>query len=166
MLLACHNGHDPCVRLLMSYMAPFPSDVSVYLASPLPDATRKWVAEAERWSSPLHFVDVNSCERTLSLLRGGADIHASRRSGLPTPLDVALAKGGDSASLVLRAGTPWSVGTHSLFPSQARRRAYELLMVGRLFASSRFEGQEQAFFDVWQFGVMPHAIVRTTASAE
>ena len=118
---------------------------------------RQWVGEAAKWSSPLHFVDVNSPARTTFLLRDGADIHARLGSGLPTPLDVALAKGGDSSSLILRASKPWSVGTHSLFPSQARRRAYDLLKIGLLFAASR---QKHAFFDVWQFLVMPHAIVR------
>ena len=160
LMFACERGHHQCVRLLMSYMAyhPFATHPecieTLFLTS---EEMRQWVGEAAKWSSPLHFVDVNSPARTTFLLRDGADIHARLGSGLPTPLDVALAKGGDSSSLILRASKPWSVGTHSLFPSQARRRAYDLLKIGLLFAASR---QKHAFFDVWQFLVMPHAIVR------
>ena len=123
------------------------------------EATRAWVEEAAQWSSPLHFVDVNPPERTLSLLREGADLYASFDTKTPTPLDVALAKGGDSASLILRASEPWCFDTHHLFPLPARRRAYGLFKVGRLLAASRFEGAEQAFRDVWDFHVMPRAIV-------
>ena len=164
LVLACEGGHHQCVRLLMSYMAYHPFAMypecieNLFVSS---EEMRQWVGEAAQWSSPLHFVDVNPPERTTSLLRDGANVHARLGNGLPTPLDVARAKGGDSASLILRASKPWGVGTHCLFPSQARRRAYELLKVGRMFAASRFEGHDQqAFFDVWQFGVMPHAIVR------
>ena len=156
------KGHDSVIRVLMSYMSPFPDRFHL---SRLPDATRTWVEEARRWSSPLHFVDVNPPDRTLSLLRNGADIHHASRVGFPTPLHLALAKGGDSASLVLRASQPWSFGTHFLFPGCARRRAYDLFKIGRLLAASRFDGEEHAFLDAWEFVVMPHAIVRDEGDA-
>ena len=44
-------------------------------------------------------------------------------------------------------------------------RAYDLFKIGLLFAASRFEGEEQAFLDVWEFGVRPHAIVRDEGEA-
>ena len=156
------KGHDSMIRVLMSYMSPFPDRFNL---SRLPDATRTWVEEARRWSSPLHFVDVNPPERTLSLPRNGADIHHASRFGFPTPLHLALAKGGDSASLVVRASHPWSFGTHFLFPDCARRRAYDLFKIGRLLAASRFDGEEHAFLDAWDFKVMPHAIVRDDGEA-
>ena len=156
------KGHDSAIRVLMSYMSPFPDRFNLSL---LPDATRTWVEEARMWSSPLHFVDVNPPDRTLSLLRNGADIHHASRVGFPTPLHLALAKGGDSASLVLRASHPWSFGTHFLFPGCARRRAYDLFKIGRLLAASRFDGEEHAFLDAWDIVVMPHAIVRDEGEA-
>jgi hypothetical protein len=163
-MLACENGHDQCLRMLMAHMANHPFDdvdnVQPYSIEP-PETARKWVDEAKNWSSPLHFVDVNPPYRTLSLLRDGANIHASFHDKGPTPLDIALSKGGESASLIIRASEPWSVDTHDLFPFAARRRAYELFKIGILIAASRFEGGEQGFRDVWEFGVMKHAVDRT-----
>ena len=163
---ACVNGNLQCLRLLMSYTAHhhFATDPERIQALPS-GAMQTWVEEAVKWSSPLHFVDVNPPERTLSLLRDGANINASFDARSPTPLDVALGRGGASASLILRAGYPWSFGTHFLFPLPARRRAYDLFKIGRLFAASRFAGEEQAFLDAWDFGVMPHAIARDEGEA-
>ena len=91
--------------------------------------------EALRWSSSLHFVGFNSYEWTRALLRCGADVHTRLGTGSPTPVDVARMTLGASSSLVLRASLPWSPETHDLFPLPARRRAADLLLVGRMLAS-------------------------------
>ena len=71
----------------------------------------------------------------------------------PTPVSLARAFGqSNSAQLVLAAAEPWSRRTHELFPLAARRRAAELLGVGRLLAAQpRFAGHAVAMIDVWVY---------------
>jgi serine/threonine-protein phosphatase 6 regulatory ankyrin repeat subunit B len=168
---ACKQGKEECIRLLMSYMAhehnrvPFDWEPQSLLMRRLSGSMREWVCTANNcWSTPLHFVCVNSPGRTRSLLRSGADILAARDGG-PTPLDLASREGegsdNESASLILRANEAWSSQTHDIFPSPSRRRAYEVFKIGILLSSSPlFRGEEQALRDVWRSFVMPYAITR------
>ena len=172
---ACKQGKEMCIRALMSYMAhehnlrPFDWEPRSLLMRRLSDPMRKWMLTAKRgWSTPLHFLCVNSPERTRSLLRSGADIFASRDGG-PTPLDLAREEEGkgsgneSAASLVLLANEAWSFRTHHLFPSPSRQRAYEVFNIGLLLSSSPlFRGEGQSLRDVWLFCVMPYAISRHT----
>ena len=158
----CCEADCRVIFVLLAHTPLCNGPLVVYLAAQagLPSRTRAWIVEALRWSTPLHFVDFNSYEWTRSLLRCGADVRASSGPGYPTPVDVARVTRGGSSSLVLRASLPWSPESHDLFPCPSRRRAVGLLLVGRLLASSRASGAEQAFVDVWDAIVMPLAVTR------
>ena len=69
---------------------------------------------------------------------------------------------GTTASLVFAAARPWSRQTHELFPTGARARAMELLLLGhRLSRESRFVGVEVSLLDAWMEIVLPHAVQRS-----
>ncbi len=131
-----------------------------------------WLAQSVEWTTALHHLDALAPERARTLLRDGADLHASPREGGPTPLGLARAAAargeapvGSAAWLVLSAAAPWSPETHELMPATARARACELLRLGYALARTRGasaeqRGDENALVDVWTAFVLPHAISR------
>jgi hypothetical protein len=67
------------------------------------------------------------------------------------------------ADLVLHAAEPWSPTTHHLFPSGARARAVDMMLIGCLLSrSTRFEAQANSLFDVWMDVLMPHVVLRSS----
>ena len=85
------------------------------------------------------------------------------RADAPTPLSLAerlraegSAPAGSAADLVLRAAEPWSPQTHHLFPSEARARAVELMLLGARFSRE----DRSAVGDVWMAFVVPYAVTR------
>ena len=130
-----------------------------------------WLVASRQWCTPLHHLSTIDATCARALLRNGADIHASAPNG-PTPLSLAKAMreqgsavDGSAAQLVIDAAQPWSVQTHSLFPSKARALAVELLWVGHLLSRQvRLEGPVAALLDVWMEMVVPSAVVRSQSS--
>ena len=76
------------------------------------------------------------------------------------------APAGSAPNLVLRAAELWSPQTHQLFPSEARARAVEHVLLGARFSrEDRFEKEDDpnaaiAMWDVWMGFVVPHAVTR------
>lgn len=112
--------------------------------------------------------------RVRFLLRAGADVHARAHPDAASPLDIAIgiaSRGGAdhstaarlrAADLVIAAAEPWSAANHTLFPAGARALAAVLVRIGHQLRNQRDEmrGHEQAFSDIWEAHVMPHAIER------
>lgn len=138
-----------------------------------------WLARTDEWSTPLHYVGLfpsrtaPSPERTLALLREGADICAARRPGAPSPLSLAKARQarfhssglqGTCVELVLLAARPWSRRTHHLFPRPARLLAGALLAIGReLAARGGPGGGFGPLLDIWEQFVIPMTVSREYA---
>ena len=133
MFLACNQGHTECAQLLSSFGARRGLWVGPFAGRTAEDTSRvnghdalaEWLGLSRTRWSPLHHLEVLSCERTRALLRGGADLHLRPNAGdTSSPLERAqqLAAGNAAASLVVRAAGPWSVASHDLFPSADRVR--------------------------------------------
>jgi hypothetical protein len=131
----------------------------------------------------LHLVDHLTAEQLARQLHSGADAHAlaTRRSGCFTPLERAhelLASHGparpgwsgcEAARLMIALHEPccWQAGwlsTHSAtLPSSMRRRAYELLRLGRLLGAMLSMASDgaagtAALADVWSVMIVPLAL--------
>jgi hypothetical protein len=127
-----------------------------------------WLTATADWISPLHHLTVVPPDRARALLRDGADVHASRAPGCPTPLSLALklegkkrASPGSTAHLVLLAAALWSPRNHILFPERDRARAVQLMCLGwQLSRSGAFEGHEASLTDIWRDFVLAHAVQR------
>ena len=125
---------------------------------------RAWLMRSRHWTTPLHHLATVGADRARALLRGGADLRAAAGGAdAPTPLSLAerlraegSAPAGSAADLVLRAAEPWSPQTHQLFPSEARARAVELMLLGARFSRE----DRSAIGDVWMAFVVPHAVAR------
>ena len=143
------------------------------------EAIREWLAGSRQWTMPLHHLATVGADRARALLRGGADLRAAAAGAdAPTPLSLAerlraegSAPAGSAADLVLRAAEPWSPQTHHLFPSEARARAVEAMLLGeQLSREARFEREDDpgaglALWDVWLPFVVPHAVERGSGEA-
>ena len=130
-------------------------------------------AKLEELITPLHWLEETPPERALDLLRDGADLHACRAPGGPTPHSLARAAAargeapdGSTAWHVLRAAEPWSPESHNYFPKAARDAAADLALLGRSLCRQRpcLAGHEMAMLDVWDAVVLPHAVTREAAA--
>lgn len=132
-----------------------------------------WLERSRDWTSALHHLELLTPEETLALLRAGADIHASVRSGSDnamTPLKLAQAMlstsadgaaGCAAAATVVQAAMPWRPASHHTFPLPARAQACELIRLGyKLSRSLEHSYRAQALLDVWVEYVMPLLIER------
>ena len=126
-----------------------------------------WLKQSVEWTTPLHYLAVISPQLAKQLLRDGADIYATIAPGTPSPVSIAhdmLAKGqaprGSAAWLVLCAAEPWSRATHELFPTETRRRVFELNLIGSLLARQHSKTSQGALLDIWADVVLPHALSR------
>ena len=118
-------------------------------------AVSTFLEQTQSWASPLHFMQFHSPARVTELLRGGAMPESGTRNG-PKAVDVATqlradgqAPEGSSAALICAAAAEWAPSNHHLFPSGARGRATELLLIGRRLAD-KFPRESGAFFDAWR----------------
>ena len=145
------------------------------------DELLAWLVRSRHWTTPLHHLATVGADRARALLRGGADLYAAdlhaadlHAAGVAAPSPFSLADDvrrtegspppNSAAGLVLRASEFWSPQTHHLFPSEARARAVQLMLLGtRLSRESRFDdihGSAMGMWDVWMAYVVPHAVER------
>jgi ankyrin repeat protein len=165
---ACSHGCVDCAQLLSSYGANrswllqgLPLTAELVTIDQRHEDLVNWLRISARWT-PLHHIEVLTHDRTRSLLRAGADLHATLDSSTPSPLERACKMWPPTAAseLVRRAALPWSVQTHDLFPSGARARAVELVRIVHQLGAQRFMGEFQSLVDAWRSHVIPHAIDR------
>ena len=146
------------------------------------ERTREWLNLRWRWTTPLHFLDVLSPERTWALLDAGADVDA-RHPGRgpdypvspPTPRSLAevwVAAGPQGAGsayatskIVLQAAQRWSPTTHKFYPEPARARARELRIVGK-WLDKGMQAACPLTYDLWVDCVMPWALDRRSRALE
>lgn len=110
LMCACMCGSLRMVQLLCSYGASrsvrdrkghtvwsLAVDLSQQQTVPPLDGSRtachrriaEWLVETEDWVTPLHHLECLSGERAAALISAGADLHARRAPGAPSPLDLA-----------------------------------------------------------------------------
>ena len=172
MVTACVSDQLPMVQLLSSYGAsrnPSTTELPVR-GTTSTDPITVWLVESSHWT-PLHHAGVVPVERTRTLLRAGADLHALGTGptgtpiNQPTPLQLAQQDPTHPGfALVLAASQWWSPDSHALMPDAARARAVALLRLGYLLSwQPRFATESQGLLDAWREYVMPHALDRGSA---
>lgn len=172
---AAFNGHLDVVQWVARYGADRSTrcdgrTAEEWAAVNAKASVARWLRETAEWTTPLHYLQLLPPPSAVSLLRGGADLHARLRDDAPSPLSLArslahakLAPAGSPADLVLRAAEGWGKETHHLFPAEARLRAWRLFCIGwQLSRLPGFAGTEAAMMDIWICHVMPAAITRTS----
>lgn len=176
------RGHLDCLKLLSSYGAyryPYIENPLYYYSHTVDypyqqqhnikqkqQSVYKWLKLSRKWCSPLHHLEIISTERTINLLRYGADINKSFYGG-HTPLILAqtLTKRDqkcEAAELVISASEKWSRINHMLFPLADRKLAKELITIGKLLSiQPRFNNSAGGIVDIWLEYVIPKVIIRS-----
>ena len=165
MLVSCQQGHLEVSMLLSSYGASrvphaFKRQIPPSGSWALDLAKRSGNQELVSWLQesatfgPLQHVEVLTPKRTLALLRSGA---SPLDGGSISPSERARKHPeSPSASLILRAGAPWSPASHELWGPQQRAFAVELLKIGYRLSKEH----HRALLDVWVENVLPCVLIR------
>lgn len=99
---ACDNGHDYLVKLLCSYCV-IGDDIRLLAAKAAHESNRtslrRWLELTHTWTTPLHYLDILTSQRTVALLSAGVDpcAHAtlSPQAKIARGVEVIITKPGD-----------------------------------------------------------------------
>lgn len=85
----------PLVKLLCAYGASrerpgkWGRNSAMQIASRSHPSIGHWLDSTRQWTTPLHYIELHTPDRTMEMLRGGADPHARAAPDACSPLDVA-----------------------------------------------------------------------------